>query len=145
MSVNSFYPHTEREQLAPLANKRVLVIGKVQHIAAWMSGKRWGLRANLVQCKVKYDNIQVDVNHFTVNVGKQFIAVRAKRNTTVSFYATVKAYQPDKQLKYVQMTSRSHSDLHQEYHHMSSSGLQESRWSADVSTCNSKVPYGTAV
>lgn len=101
MSVNSFYPHTEREQLAPLANKRVLVIGKVQHIAAWMSGKRWGLRANLVQCKVKYGNIQVDVNHFTVNVGKQFIAVRAKRNTIVSFYATVKVYQPDKQLKYV--------------------------------------------
>lgn len=101
MSVNSFYPHTEREQLAPLANKRVLVIGKVKHIAAWMSGKRWGLRANLVQCKVKYGNIQVDVNHFIVNVGKQFIAVRAKRNTTVSFYATVKAYQPDKQLKYV--------------------------------------------
>jgi hypothetical protein len=101
MSANTFYPHTEREQLAPFANKRVLVTGKVQHIAAWMSGKRWGLRANLVQCKVKYGNIQVSVDHFTVNVGKQFIAVRAKRNTTVSFYATVKVYQPDKQLKYV--------------------------------------------
>lgn len=101
MSVNSFYPHTGREQLAPLANKRVLVIGKVKHIAAWMSGKRWGLRANLVQCKVKHGNIQVSVDHFTVNVGKQFIAVRAKKNTTVAFYATVKAYQPDKQLKYV--------------------------------------------
>lgn len=101
MSVNSFYPHTERDQLAPFANKRVLVIGKMQRIAAWMSGKRWGLRASLVQCKVKYGNIQVDVNHFTVNVGKQFIAVRAKRNTIVSFYATVKVYQPDKQLKYV--------------------------------------------
>lgn len=101
MSVNSFYPHTEREQLAPLANKRVLVIGKVQHIAAWMSGKRWGLRATLKQCRVKHGNIQVSVDHFTVNVGKQFIAVRAKKNTTVSFYATVKAYQPDKQLKYV--------------------------------------------
>ena len=101
MSVNSFYPHTEREQLAPFANKRVLVIGKVQHIAAWMSGKRWGLRATLKQCRVKHGNIQVSVDHFTVNVGKQFIAVRAKKNTTVSFYATVKAYQPDKQLKYV--------------------------------------------
>lgn len=101
MSANTFYPHTEREQLAPFANKRVLVIGKMQRIAAWMSGKRCGLRANLVQCKVKYGNIQVDVNHFTVNVGKQFIAVRAKRNTIVSFYATVKVYQPDKQLKYV--------------------------------------------
>ncbi len=42
MSANTFYPHTEREQLAPFANKRVLVTGKVQHIAAWMSGKRWG-------------------------------------------------------------------------------------------------------
>lgn len=101
MSVNSFYPHTEREQLAPFANKRVLVTGKVQHIAAWMSGKRWGLRATLKQCRVKHGNIQVSVDHFTVNVGKQFIAVRAKRNTIVSFYATVKVYQPDKQLKYV--------------------------------------------
>ena len=101
MTANTFYPHTEREQLAPFANKRVLVIGKVQHIAAWMSGKRWGLRATLKQCRVKHGNIQVSVDHFTVNVGKQFIAVRAKRNTTVSFYATVKAYQPDKQLKYV--------------------------------------------
>lgn len=101
MSTNTFYPHTEREQLAPFANKRVLVTGKVQHIAAWMSGKRWGLRATLKQCIVKHGNIQVSVDHFTVNVGKQFIAVRAKRNTTVSFYATVKVYQPDKQLKYV--------------------------------------------
>lgn len=101
MSANTFYPHTEREQLAPFANKRVLVTGKVQHIAAWMSGKRWGLRATLKQCRVKHGNIQVSVDHFTVNVGKQFIAVRTKRNTTVSFYATVKAYQPDKQLKYV--------------------------------------------
>lgn len=101
MSANTFYPHTEREQLAPFANKRVLVTGKVQHIAAWMSGKRWGLRATLKQCRVKHGNIQVSVDHFTVNVGKQFIAVRAKRNTIVSFYATVKAYQPDKQLKYV--------------------------------------------
>lgn len=101
MSANTFYPHTGREQLAPFANKRVLVTGKVQHIAAWMSGKRWGLRATLKQCRVKHGNIQVSVDHFTVNVGKQFIAVRAKKNTTVSFYATVKAYQPDKQLKYV--------------------------------------------
>jgi hypothetical protein len=101
MSANTFYPHTEREQLAPFANKRVLVTGKVQHIAAWMSGKRWGLRATLKQCRVKHGNIQVSVDHFTVNVGKQFIAVRAKRNTIVSFYATVKVYQPDKQLKYV--------------------------------------------
>lgn len=101
MSANTFYPHTEREQLAPFANKRVLVTGKVQHIAAWMSGKRWGLRATLKQCRVKHGNIQVSVDHFTVNVGKQFIVVRAKRNTIVSFYATVKVYQPDKQLKYV--------------------------------------------
>ena len=101
MSANTFYPHTEREQLAPFANKRVLVTGKAQHIAAWMSGKRWGLRATLKQCRVKHGNIQVSVDHFTVNVGKQFIAVRAKRNTIVSFYATVKVYQPDKQLKYV--------------------------------------------
>lgn len=96
-----YTPHTEKKQLEPFVNKRVLVIGKVQHIAAWMSGKRWGLRATLKQCKVKYGNLQVCVDHFTVNVGKQFIAVRAKRNTTVSFYATVKAYQPDRQLKYV--------------------------------------------
>lgn len=96
-----YTPHTEKKQLEPFVNKRVLVIGKVQHIAAWMSGKRWGLRATLKQCRVKYGNLQVCVDHFTVNVGKQFIAVRAKRNTTVSFYATVKAYQPDKQLKYV--------------------------------------------
>lgn len=96
-----YTPHTEKKQLEPFVNKRVLVIGKVQHIAAWMSGKRWGLRATLRQCKVKYGNLQVCVDHFTVNVGKQFIAVRAKRNTTVSFYATVKAYQPDRQLKYV--------------------------------------------
>ena len=66
-----------------------------------MSGKRWGLRATLTQCRVKYGNIQVGVDHFTVNFGKQFIAVQAKRNTTVSFYATVKTYQPDKPLKYV--------------------------------------------
>lgn len=96
-----YTPHTEKKQLEPFVNKRVLVIGKVQHIAAWMSGKRWGLRATLRQCKVKYGNLQVCVDHFTVNVGKQFIAVRAKKNTTVSFYATVKAYQPDRQLKYV--------------------------------------------
>ena len=96
-----YTPHTEKKQLEPFVNKRVLVIGKVQHIAAWMSGKRWGLRATLKQCKVKYGNLQVCVDHFTVNVGKQFIAVRAKKNTTVSFYATVKAYQPDRQLKYV--------------------------------------------
>ena len=96
-----YTPHTEKKQLEPFVNKRVLVIGKVQHIAAWMSGKRWGLRATLRQCKVKYGNLQVCVDHFTVNVGKQFIAVRAKMNTTVSFYATVKAYQPDRQLKYV--------------------------------------------
>lgn len=96
-----YTPHTEKKQLEPFVNKRVLVIGKVQHIAAWMSGKRWGLRATLKQCKVKYGNLQVCVDHFTVNVGKQFIAVQAKRNTTVSFYATVKAYQPDRQLKYV--------------------------------------------
>lgn len=101
MSKNTFHPHTTREQLAPFANKRVLVTGKVQHITAWMSGKRWGLRAMLKQCRVKHGNIQVSVDHFTVNFGKQFIAVHAKKNTTVSFYATVKVYQTDKQLKYV--------------------------------------------
>lgn len=59
------------------------------------------MRATLTQCRVKYGNIQVSVDHFTVNFGKQFIAVHAKKNTTVSFYATVKTYQPDKPLKYV--------------------------------------------
>ena len=101
MSANGFCPHTAREQLSPFVNKRVLVIGKMQHFAVWMSGKRWGLRAILKQCKVKYGNTQVDVDHFTINIGKQFIAAHAKKGTVVSFYATVATYQPDKQLKYV--------------------------------------------
>lgn len=51
----SNYSHTEREQLAPFANKRVLVTGKVRHITSWMSGKRWGVAsyADAVQSKVR--------------------------------------------------------------------------------------------